>query len=205
MHVLSHHSQIIAQTSINSCQIRPNDPQDHEKKLIASTLLFKFPERKQISSREMWHSLQPQPLHCLAMTRLSNSQNLQKVDNDIVVFNGNVLGHAWHTWYKMGTNGKRMSCSLLICHMQIFKLIDSRTMGLWKWNYLPFFDTHCSFLTETDFAADSSGAFNYFFFLPCSPYRHNNELLVMYRQFCLKMAKTSPRKKWVYLQFKSHK
>ena len=34
------------------------------------------------------------PLHCLAMTRLSNSQNLQKVDNNTVIFNGNVLGHA---------------------------------------------------------------------------------------------------------------
>ena len=73
------------------------------------------------------------PLHCLAMTRLSNWQNLQKVDNDIVIFNGNVLSHAWYTWYKKGTNGKKMSCSLLICHMQIFKLIDFRTMGLWKW------------------------------------------------------------------------
>ena len=26
-----------------------------------------------------------------------------------------------------------MSCSLLICHMQIFKSIDFRTMGLWIW------------------------------------------------------------------------
>ena len=35
LHVLSHHSQIIAQTSINSSQIRPNDPQDHKEKLQA--------------------------------------------------------------------------------------------------------------------------------------------------------------------------
>ena len=72
-------------------------------------------------------------LHCLAMTLLPNSQNLQKVETDIVIFNGNVLGHAWHTWCKKGTNGKKMSCSLLICHMQIFNSIDFRTMGLWKW------------------------------------------------------------------------
>ena len=51
----------------------------------------------------------------------------------IVILNGNVLSHAWHTWYKKGTNGKRMSCSLLVCHMQILKSIDFRTMGLWKW------------------------------------------------------------------------
>ena len=31
--VLPHHSQIIAQTSINLCQVRPNGPQDHEEKL----------------------------------------------------------------------------------------------------------------------------------------------------------------------------
>ena len=59
---------------------------------------------------------------------------MQKVETDIVIFNGNVLGHAWHTWYKKGTNLKRISCFLLICHIQIFKSIDFRTMaGLWKW------------------------------------------------------------------------
>ena len=67
------------------------------------------------------------------MRLLSDSQNLQKVGHDIVIFNGNVLGHAWHTWCENGTNGKRMSCSLLIGHMQIFKLIYFRTMGLWIW------------------------------------------------------------------------
>ena len=82
------------------------------------------------------------PLHCLAMTLLSNCPNLQKVGHDIVIFNGNVLGHAWHTWCKKYTNGKRMSCSLLICHTQIFKSIVFRTMGLWIWITF-FFDTHC--------------------------------------------------------------
>ena len=67
------------------------------------------------------------------MGLLSNCQNLQKVGHDIVIFNGNVLGHAWHTWCKKGTNRKRMSCSSPICHMQIFKLFDFRTMGLWIW------------------------------------------------------------------------
>ena len=73
------------------------------------------------------------PLHCLSMGLLSNCQNLQKVGHDIVIFNGNVLGHAWHTWCKKGTNRKRMSCSSPICHMQLFKLFDFRTMGLWIW------------------------------------------------------------------------
>ena len=57
----------------------------------------------------------------------------KKMETDIVIFNGNVLVHAWHTWCKKDTNGKRMSCSLLMGPMQIFKLIDFRTMGLWKW------------------------------------------------------------------------
>ena len=69
-------------------------------------------------------------IHC---SLPSNYQNLQKVGYDIVVFNGNVLSHAWHTWCKNGTNEKKMSCSLLIGHVQIFKLIDFRTMGLWIW------------------------------------------------------------------------
>ena len=38
-----------------------------------------------------------------------------------------------YTWCKIGTNGKRMICSLLVCHMCIFKLISFRTMGLWIW------------------------------------------------------------------------
>ena len=71
-----------------------------------------------------------------------NNENLQKVCHDIVIFSGNVLGHAWHTWCKKGTNGKRMSYSLLICHMQIFKSIDFRTIGLWIWITF-FFYTHC--------------------------------------------------------------
>ena len=43
--------------------------------------------------------------------------------------NGNDLGHAWHTWCKKGTNGKRMSCSLLTAQIQIFKSIYFRTIG----------------------------------------------------------------------------
>ena len=31
---------------------------------------------------------------------------------DTVIFNGNVLGHAWHIWCENGSNGKKMSCSL---------------------------------------------------------------------------------------------
>ena len=50
------------------------------------------------------------------------------------------------------------------------------------------------FLMQTDFAAESSGALNCFFCLRLPIYRHNNELLTMYWQFCLTTAKTSPRK-----------
>ena len=47
---------------------------------------------------------------------------------------------------KKGTNGKRTSCSLLIGHMQIFKSIDFRTMGLWKW--ITFILIHTVLLNE---------------------------------------------------------
>ena len=77
-----------------------------------------------------------------------NYQNLQKVGHDIVIFSGNVLGRAWQTWRKKGTNEKRTSCSLLIGYMQIFKLIDFRTI----WVYLNmgyFFHTHCLTVADT--------------------------------------------------------
>ena len=99
-----------------------------------------FPERKW-SPHLPWHGDETisaaTPLHCLSMGLLSNCQNLQKVGHDIVIFNGNVLGHAWHTWCKKGTNRKRMSCSSPICHMQIFNHL---TLEQWAFEYgLPLF------------------------------------------------------------------
>ena len=46
-----------------------------------------------------------------------------------------ILMYAWHTWCKKGTNGNRMSCSSRIgyMHIDLFKSIDFRTMGLWNW------------------------------------------------------------------------
>ena len=43
--VLSYHGQIDAQISTNSCQIGPNDPQEHMEKLQAPCY-YNFPERK---------------------------------------------------------------------------------------------------------------------------------------------------------------
>ena len=132
LNVLPHHSQIIAKTSINSCQI------PYVRMIVKITRRSCKYLLVHILRKENYHLAwyvtisAATPLHCLAMTRLSKSQNLQKVENYIVIFNGNVLGHAWHTWCKKGTNGKRMSCSLLIWHIQILKLIKFRTMGLWK-------------------------------------------------------------------------
>ena len=66
----------------------------------------------------------------------------------IVLFNGNVLGHAWHTctWCKKGTNGKRMSCSLHLGH--VYKSIDFYNNGSLKMDYL-YFDTHMSLYSKT--------------------------------------------------------
>ena len=63
---------------------------------------------------DMWQSLQQH--HCIIWHWWFypiRKTCTKKVENYIVIFNGNVLGHAWHTWYKKGTNGKRVSCSLL--------------------------------------------------------------------------------------------
>ena len=84
---------------------------------VASTVLLQFSREEMIT----WHEMRQ-------FQQLSNCPNLQKVGHDIVIFNGNVLRHA-----RKCTNEKRMSCSLLICHTQIFKSIDFRTMGLSIW------------------------------------------------------------------------
>ena len=135
--VPSHHSQIIVQTSINSCQIWMKDPQDHMEKLQAPCCS----SFQKGNDHMAWNET------ISAATPLSNLQNVQKVENDIVIFNGNVLGHAWHTWCKKGTNGKRTSCSLLICHTKIFKSIDIRTMGLEIW-ITSFVYKHCRVLID---------------------------------------------------------
>ena len=130
--VLSFHGQIDAQISTNSCQIGPNDPQEHKEKLQAPCY-YNFPERKW-SPGMRWDNFSSHTITLFGNdASIQLSKPLQKVGHDIVIFNGNVLGHAWHTWCKKCTNGKRMSCSLLICHTQIFKSIDFRTMGLWIW------------------------------------------------------------------------
>ena len=128
---LSYHSQIIAQTPINSCKICMKDPQDHNEKLEAPCC-SNFQKGNDHMARDET-ILTATLLHCMAMTLLSNGQNLQKVENYIVIFNGSVLGHAWHTWCRKGTSGNKTSCSLLVCHTKIFKLIDIRTMGLSIW------------------------------------------------------------------------
>ena len=103
-------------------------------------------------SNETWHALNSTfpDTNCIVSFHINphwiSNSGLWKSSTTVCIFKikvihfqnkgnpfSNVLGHAWHTWCKKGTNGKRMSCSLLIGHMQIFKSIDFRTMGLWKW------------------------------------------------------------------------
>ena len=71
------------------------DPQDHKEKLQAP-YRSNFQKGNDRLACDVAISAAT-PLHCLAMRLLSDSQNLQKVGNDIVIFNGNVLGHAGHT------------------------------------------------------------------------------------------------------------
>ena len=94
--VLSYHGQIDAQISTNSGQIRPKDPQEHKEKLQVPCY-SKF-SRKEMITSFTWHEMrqfqQPHHYTVCQWVILSNCQNLQKVGHDIVIFNGNVLGHA---------------------------------------------------------------------------------------------------------------
>ena len=63
-----------------------------------------------------------------------NYQYLQKVGYDIVIFNCNVLGHAWHTWCKNLEGYQWKEDELLFtCRLNANIQIDFRTMGLWIW------------------------------------------------------------------------
>ena len=49
------------------------------------------------------------------MVLLTNSQDLQKGENDIVIFNGNVLGHEWHNVYDARSVGWEEDKLLFTC------------------------------------------------------------------------------------------
>ena len=83
---------IITQTSSKSGQMCANDPPDHKEKLQAPCC-SNFQKRNYQLAWDVTISAAIQ-LHCLAMTLLSNSQNLQKVETDIDISNGNALGRA---------------------------------------------------------------------------------------------------------------
>ena len=102
--------QIDAQISTNSGQIRPKDPQEH-KEIVASTLLFKIFQKgnDHLDSPGMrWDNFSS---HTIMIT-LSCQWGFYpivktcKKCHDIVIFNGNVLGHAWIPECKKGTNRK---------------------------------------------------------------------------------------------------
>ena len=120
---------------------------------VASTLLFKiFQKGNDHLIHLAWDETisAATPLHCLSMGLLSNCQNLQKVGHDIVIFNGNVLVHAWHTWCKKGTNRKRMSCSSPMCHMHKFSNhLTLGTLGLWIWITFILIRTVYNVITST--------------------------------------------------------
>ena len=110
---------------------------------VASTLLFKFPERKKISVHEMWHSLQPH--HCIVwqwriypirktckkwIMTLSSSMAMYSVMRDIHDTRRVPMERGWVALYLYAT-----------C-----KYSNSLTLEQWAFeNGLPFFfDMHCS-------------------------------------------------------------
>ena len=81
----------------------------------------------------MWQSLQPH--HCTVWQWRFYQIRKTCKKWDMTLSSWMAMNSVMHDrpWCKNGTNGKSMSCSLLICHVQIFELIDIRTMGHWKW------------------------------------------------------------------------
>ena len=60
---------------------------------------------------------------------------LTKMKHDTVIIEHDLLSHAWHNVYKLSTNGKRISLSLIIINIYSFRLNDRRTIALWIWLY----------------------------------------------------------------------
>ena len=134
LHVLSHHSQIFY-ANIHKIMSNVRKWSSRSQGKVASTLL-KFPEKK-------WST----GMRCDNLC----SDTIALFGNDAFIqFAKLAKSGNWHChlqWqctrscvtYMMqeGYQWKGDECSLLICHMQIFKSIDFRTMGLW--NGLPLF------------------------------------------------------------------
>ena len=111
-HVLFHNSQIISQTPINVKYAR---------------VIIKITPRRSCNCSNFQKGKRLPGMRCDILC----SHTIALLGNDAFVqftklaksgkwhchlqwHYGNVLGHAWHTWFKKGPNGKRMSCSLRI-------------------------------------------------------------------------------------------
>ena len=109
---------------------------------VASTVLLQFSRKEMITWHEMRQFQQP---HHYIVWQWRFYPIVQTCKKWVMTLSSSMAMYsviAWHTWCKKCTNGKRMSCSLLICHTQIFKSIVFRTMSLLNMDYLFFFDTH---------------------------------------------------------------
>ena len=130
------YGQIDAQTSTNSCQIRPKDSQEHKEKLQAPCY-SNFPERKW-SPGLRWDNFSSHTITLFGNDAFIQLSKLAKVGHDIAIFNGNVLGHAWQTWCKRGTNGYRGWVVLYL--YATCKFSNQLTLEQWAFEYgLPFF------------------------------------------------------------------
>ena len=101
---------------------------------VASTLSFKCPERKWSPGMRSGN-LCSHTIALLGNVFFIRFTKLAKSGKSSMAMYSVMHGHSW---CKNGTNGKRMSCSILVCHMRIFKLINFRTMGPLKMDYLFF-------------------------------------------------------------------
>ena len=121
----------IAQTSLNSSQIRPNDPQDPKEKFQEPCSNF-----QKANSHLAWDVTisAATPLHCLAMILLSNSQNLQNMEK--MTLSSSLAMYTWSCVTFMRQEGWQWKeDELFYTYMPhaIIQITWLRTMGLWKW------------------------------------------------------------------------
>ena len=161
--VVSYHGQIDAQISTNSCQIGPNDPQEHKEKLQAPCY-YNFPERKWFTWHEMRQFQQPHHytvwqwrFYPIVQTckkwvlTLSSSMAMYTVMRDIPDARNVPMERGWVALYLYATR----------------KFSNQLTLEQWVFEYgLPFLDTHCIATGQTLFLVQNvclAVIYNYLF------------------------------------------
>ena len=122
----------IAQTPINSSQ--------YARMILKITrrsckhLVVEIFRKEMITCHEMWQSLQPHHCTVWQWRFYQICKTCKKWDMTLSSWMAmNSVMHDRHDARMVPIERRWVALYFNICHMQIFKLIDIKTMGLWKW------------------------------------------------------------------------